>query len=1058
MPCNPLNIQTGLFITIGSWESLPSKSFDGKTLTLTTSGPSPGLLVQQGSESVFHAQLINRNLSYRVLGDKYLLILDVEDIVGSGTRRMTIVNFDTWTESLLFSVTAASSVPLPVIQPSQGNGSVFLGFGQNGTEHTSAAIRRSDNGDVLCAIGASIIPTGQTIGEATATDLIIHYSTGGTSKTKTCSLPVGECDISPSTQTFTDVAVGGCAVTPPTKQFTIENSGDDCLTVNSIADNGPFSVQSTSKTIPVTLGKSETVDVTVAFNPASVGNFNSVEMAVSTTPANGDNKLTCTGEGVSAEPQVSFNQVSFNFGNRPVGTSAPGQTLSITNSGSAPLTVSVPVLNASGFTCAGFNGSLNCGQTQTIALGFTPPSEGPHAATLSVTTNASGSPHSIQLNGAGCVANAEISVPASAPISMGQVEQGFRTVRIEPEIVNTGDAQLTFTAAIGGPDAALFGLPDPAGGSVTVAPSSRVFTIDPTTSCGPGPTGSGRTKMVVSFVANDTPRMVDAILTISGHNATNFPAAQTWTFPLSAEIVPPVALDVGLVVDRSGSMNDSLGTRVKMSAAIDSSQLLAELLRPDLDDRVSVVRFNHLPDVVVPMSPVSSTTAPTQNDILQSIQTGIQPADGNTAIAAGALVAADEVQKPRATTPALLKKAIVVLTDGKDNTGFEYPSGSGQWFSVRGGDKLEPLPATGSIGTAAATLPSDIDIYTVGLGNSSDIDSDELESLATQNNFFHVDQDLTGDKYFQLEKYYTQIFMDVANLATIVDPMYWIAPGQKHEIEFDVLRGDVRALIVLYDWKGLRLPFFCVSPRGEIVDPVMIPSGFLLRSGATSQARFVEIMFPSKEAERYAGRWKVVVTHDGRVCRGMPGRKQDEPGFLPNDCGGYKDPLLYGIAIGVGSNFRMMPFVTPGPVYVGDPILLTALVSEAGLPVIGCTVSVEWTAPSGATGTVTLMDDGVHADGDPDDGEYARTFTQTGSAGTYHFRFRATGWSRDGESVMREALRDKAVLPRKPTGEPDDGHKPDPDECCEKLLEELRAQNRLLKKLRKMLRKQVKIR
>ena len=58
-------------------------------------------------------------------------------------------------------------------------------------------------------------------------------------------------------------------------------------------------------------------------------------------------------------------------------------------------------------------------------------------------------------------------------------------------------------------------------------------------------------------------------------------------------------------------------------------------------------------------------------------------------------------------------------------------------------------------------------------------------------------------------------------------------------------------------------------------------------------------------------------------------------------------PLLYGIAIGVGSGFRILPFVTPGPVYVGDPILLTALISEAGLPIRGCTVTVEATRARG---------------------------------------------------------------------------------------------------------------
>lgn len=981
-----------------------------------------------------------------VLGNKYLLILDVESIAGSGARRVSLVNFDTWTEVPILTVNASSSVPLPIVNPSQSNGAVFLVFGQDGTQHTNVAIRRSNNGDVLCSLGAPIIPTGQTLGEATATELIIHYSTGSTSKQNICPLPIGECKITPSSQTFSDVAVGGCPVTTlPTKQFTIENIGNDCLTVNSIANNPPFSVQATSHPIPATLAKTETLDVTVVFNPTALGNWNSVELAVSTTPANGDNKLVCTGNGIAAQPKVQFNQTTFNFGTHPVGTPAPSKTLTITNNGTSPLTVSVPVLNTSGFTCAGFNGTLNCDQSQTIALGFTAPSEGPQSATLNITTNAAGSPHSIQLMGVGCIANAEIVVPPTTPIQFGQIEQGFRTVRFF-EVHNIGDGQLTFDASISGPDAALFGLPDPQG-SVTNAPMNRSYTVDPVNFCGSGPTGTGGTIVAISFFANDTPRVVSAMLTLSGHNASNFPATQTWTFPISGEVTPPIALDVGLVVDRSGSMNDLLGSRVKMDAAIAASQLFVELLRPDMDDRVAVIRFNHNPEVVIPMSPVSTTAAQTQNDILQKVRNDIPPATGATAIAGGAMTAFKEIQSPRTATPPQLRKTVVVLSDGIENTGFENPAGSGQWYSILGGSMLNIA------NTSPITIPSDIDVYTVGLGRSSDISPAQLNGLASPGNFFHVDQDLWGHNYFQLEKYYTQIFMDIVGTSSVIDPMYWIPPGQVHEIEFDVLRGDVNALIVLYDWEGMRLPFYCLSPRGEIIDPAVIPQGYQIRAGATNKARFIEFKMPMKEPDRYAGRWKVIVEHPKHVCMGMPHHKGDKThykdeniGFLPPDCKEYPQPIQYGVAIGVGSNFRMRPFVTPGAVYIGEPILLTVLISEAGLPVTGCNVIVEAISPNGATWTLQLLDDGTHSDGDSDDGEYAHIFTHTYMAGTYHFHFKAVGKSRDGEPVVREAVRDKAVL-RRISEETMDRDKPDAsEECCKELLKEIHTQTRLLER------------
>ena len=87
--------------------------------------------------------------------------------------------------------------------------------------------------------------------------------------------------------------------------------------------------------------------------------------------------------------------------------------------------------------------------------------------------------------------------------------------------------------------------------------------------------------------------------------------------------------------------------------------------------------------------------------------------------------------------------------------------------------------------------------------------------------------------------------MDLVGTASVTDPMYTIAPGQRHEIEFDVLPGDVEALVVLFDYEGMRLPFYCLSPSGEIIDAGLIPPGYQLRSGWTPQTRFLTFKMPA---------------------------------------------------------------------------------------------------------------------------------------------------------------------------------------------------------------------
>ena len=1060
MACTPLNIDLGLFLTTNPWETTPTKSFDGKTVTNATSGPNPGIAVQKGMQSIpFHTLLANRTLSYGVLGNKYLLILDVEGGGGSSTRRVSLVNFDTMTEVPLFTVLASSNaVPLPVVNASQGSGSVFLAFGQDGTQLTSTAIYRSDNGAVLCALGFSFQATGETKGEATAANVVIHYSSGGSSQTKQCPRPLGKCTITPASQTFADVAIGGCAVTPPTKVFTVRNSGTDCLTVNPIAGVAPFAIQSTSKALPVSLSPNETVDVTVAFNPAATGSWNPQNIPVSTTPVNGDHQLACIGKAVAAAFKIGFSATTIDFGKKPVGTNQ-SLLLNITNTGTKPMLVSSAGVVADGFTVAPFSASLTCGQTLPVPLGFKPASEGAHSATFSVAHSAAGNPTTITLKGAGCVANAEIVVPAMAPIDFGQVQQGYRTVRFIT-VTNPADGPLTFHAAIGGADAALFGLPEPAG-SVIAPPAARDYAVDPVSPCGNLTVGTGETIVAVAFFAGVAPKVASATLTLGNHNATNFPAAKTWVFPLSAEITPPVALDVALVVDRSDSMNAALGSRVKIDAAISASQLFVELLRPDLDDRVALARFNNERNVIVPMTAVSTSASPTQGEIRQKVDTDIRPATGLTAIAGGTMLGIHEVEKPHPGNPSPLTRAVVVLTDGIENTAFEEPAGN--WLSILGGTMYTPTAVTinDTVATAAVTWPAGIERWAIGIGKPGETSPTQLNALTGDpNKVMYVDQDLTGKLYFNLEKYYTQIFMNIVGTQPVLDPMYWISPGEKQEIEFEVLRGDVEAMVVIYDYKGQRLPFFCVSPSGEILDPVLVPPGYQLRSAFTGKARLVQFKMPQKEPERYAGTWKVVVVHDGKVCQGAPNLHTKEPGFLPRDCKtGVRTPVLYGIAIGVGSDFRMFPFVTPAPVYTGDPILLTAMLAEAGLPVAGSTVTVEAIVPGGATSSFKLFDDGLHNDGTADDGEYAKAFTQTFAPGIYHFKFRAVGMNRDGQQVAREAVRDKPVLERgRPDpgnpgnggpghGRPGDGGPPPQRDCCDKLLARLDEQNALLKKV-----------
>lgn len=68
-------------------------------------------------------------------------------------------------------------------------------------------------------------------------------------------------------------------------------------------------------------------------------------------------------------------------------------------------------------------------------------------------------------------------------------------------------------------------------------------------------------------------------------------------------------------------------------------------------------------------------------------------------------------------------------------------------------------------------------------------------------------------------------------------------------------------------------------------------------------------------------------------------------------------------------------------------------------------------------------------------------------AGTYHFVFHATGYRRDGQPVVREAMRDKVVQQKTTTGGGGDGG--GVKDCHENLLRAINHQTELLEEVLK---------
>src|SRR6201996_3228752 len=144
-------------------------------------------------------------------------------------------------------------------------------------------------------------------------------------------------------------------------------------------------------------------------------------------------------------PAVSFSPTSLVFGNQPVGTTSGALTLTVTNTGTATLTVSkifIDGTNSQDFapqsnTCYP---SVAAGASCTIVDSFHPSQTGARTAYISIADNVSGSPQLVNLTGTGITATVSLS-----PGTLGFGSQNVGTTSTTQTLTLTNASATTVT-------------------------------------------------------------------------------------------------------------------------------------------------------------------------------------------------------------------------------------------------------------------------------------------------------------------------------------------------------------------------------------------------------------------------------------------------------------------------------------------------------------------------------------------------------------------------------------------------------------------------------------
>ncbi len=257
--------------------------------------------------------------------------------------------------------------------------------------------------------------------------------------------------VSPSNISFGNVPVG----TSQTQSVVLANSGGSNLTISSATLSGTGFILS-GLNYPVTLAGGQSVTCALTFSPTSTGSdTGSVSISFS-TQSNGKHNynfaqrgsatvvVPVSGAGVTSS-QLAPNLTSLSFGSVQVGSS---QTLSetLTNSGTASVSISAAQVTGSGFGASSFSlpVSLSAGQSVSFNVTFSPTSSGGVSGSLIVSSNASNTTLTVGLSATGVMPGRLATNPTS--LSFGNIQVGTSQIQTET-LTNSGGANLTISQA-----------------------------------------------------------------------------------------------------------------------------------------------------------------------------------------------------------------------------------------------------------------------------------------------------------------------------------------------------------------------------------------------------------------------------------------------------------------------------------------------------------------------------------------------------------------------------------------------------------------------------------
>ena len=334
------------------------------------------------------------------------------------TFRVVVANTAGTVTSAAATLTVTAAAVAPTITTPPANQTVTAGqtatftVVAGGTAPLSYQWQKSGV-NIAGATSASYTTQVTTTTDSGSTFDVVVTNTAGTVTSAAATLtvnaaPTPAIQVNPTSVNFGNDVVG----TNLSQALIIRNTGTAALTITQV--NPTVSVFSVSGfSLPLNVAAGQQTTITVAFRPTTAGAVSGNLSMVSNAPGS-PTSIGLSGTGVAATLTLNMTPTSLSFGNVTTGTSSASENVTITNTGNANITISQISVSGTGYSLTGGSTPVTLTPSQNLILvaQFSPLAAGSVSGSISIVSNASGSPASVTLSGTG-VAPVQHSVTLS---------------------------------------------------------------------------------------------------------------------------------------------------------------------------------------------------------------------------------------------------------------------------------------------------------------------------------------------------------------------------------------------------------------------------------------------------------------------------------------------------------------------------------------------------------------------------------------------------------------------------------------------------------------------